>query len=180
MRWNVSAFGWNNGLCRIIKQNTTQLKAPVLRQRKGRECSGTCHFRNSWKWAAKAPWLETNQYPQFSSLSERHTPSSPGKTSAVYAGPQSRQTRQWPDEGTIQRAWALRQESNLAFSRESECKGPWGDYGWLFYVDFPPKSYTHRDTDSHKHRTIYTPTSVITSPNLQTCEIYQEFFFFLH
>ena len=157
VRWNISASGWNNGLYRIIKQNTTQLKAPVLRQRKGQECSGTCHIQNSWKWTAKAPWLETNQYPQFPSLSEGHKPSSPGKTSAVYAGPQSRQTRQCPDEGTIQRAWALRQEGNLAFSRELECTGSWGDYGWLFYVDFPSKIiHTERHWLTQTQNNLYT------------------------
>ena len=79
----MSAFGWDDGLCRVIEQNTTQLKAPVLRQK---ECLGTCHFQNSWKRTTKAPWLETNQYSQFSSLSDGHTTLFPKGNSRIVQG----------------------------------------------------------------------------------------------
>ena len=39
-----------------------------------------------------------------------------GKTPGLYTGPQSRQTRQYPDEGKIQSAWGLWEERTVLSS----------------------------------------------------------------
>ena len=78
------------------------------------------------------------------------------------------------------KAWSSHLHAQFGFFQKMRTHGILRGLWVVFLVDFPPKSYTHRDTDTHRYWTNYTPTSNITTPNHQTCEICQEFFFFLY
>lgn len=153
----MSAFGWDDGLCRIIKQNTTQLKAPVLRQR-DRSAWGRVIFRTRGNGLQKLLGLRQINTLSFPPFQMGTHPLPQGKLQDCTRDRSHVRQGSVPMKGKLKvpgdsgrKAWSSHLHAQFGFFQKIKTHGILRGLCAVFLVYFRPKSYTHRHADTHRY-----------------------------